>query len=182
MENDSKDVITVAKSKLKFTSESEFLIILINRLCHVDDCPPCQEQITTLCRCGSSKTTRSCSDVQVEGNEVLCEKVCRAKRLCGKHECLRRCCPLKEFEMKNKRKNTQLEAQVPLQVSELWHTCNIICGKTLSCGLHQCLELDHPKGRSCAPCLQASFDELVCACGRTVLQPPVPCGTKVQCS
>eukprot|EP00898_Chlorokybus_atmophyticus_P003433 jgi/Chlat1/4090/Chrsp26S04129 len=29
----------------------------------------------------------------------------------------------------------------------------------------------------CPPCLQASMEELSCACGRTVLQPPVPCGT-----
>ncbi|GMK53524.1 hypothetical protein CspeluHIS016_0101100 [Cutaneotrichosporon spelunceum] len=48
-----------------------------------------------------------------------------------------------------------------------------------SCGIHTCPKPDH-KG-ACGRCLQASYDELICNCGHTVVYPPVACGTKVNC-
>lgn len=35
---------------------------------------------------------------------------------------------------------------------------------------------------ACPPCLQASFEELICHCGRTTIEPPVPCNTKIVCN
>lgn len=46
----------------------------------------------------------------------------------------------------------------------------------LKCGNHLCAELCH-KG-PCSSCLEAIFEEISCSCGRTVLQPPQPCGTR----
>ncbi|TIB37961.1 hypothetical protein E3P86_01947 [Wallemia ichthyophaga] len=150
--------------------------------CHTGDCPPCQVDMTTICRCGASKVTRKCHEVQHEGDQVLCERVCHSLRLCGKHECLKRCCPLREFEDRRGKRKAVLDSHVavPDEVMQMWHTCEIICGKTLSCGRHKCMEPDH-KGK-CGPCLNASFDELTCSCGSTTLEPPIPCGMQVHCS
>ncbi|KAK1224635.1 FKBP12-associated protein [Marasmius sp. AFHP31] len=41
------------------------------------------------------------------------------------------------------------------------HECDLVCGKTLTCGNHQCEERDH-KG-PCKPCLRSSFEELICS-------------------
>jgi transcriptional repressor NF-X1 len=41
---------------------------------------------------------------------------------------------------------------------EGWHLCDVVCGKTLSCGIHRCEERDH-RG-SCPPCFQSSFEEV----------------------
>ncbi|TIB72240.1 hypothetical protein E3Q08_00454 [Wallemia mellicola] len=148
--------------------------------CHTDECPPCDAEITTVCRCGVSKVTRKCFEVQQEGEEVLCDRVCHSLRLCGKHECLKRCCPLREFEDRRGKRKALIDTQIPEEVMQMWHTCPIICGKTLSCGTHKCVEPDH-KGK-CGPCLNASFDELTCSCGNTTLEPPIPCGTEIHCT
>jgi hypothetical protein len=34
----------------------------------------------------------------------------------------------------------------------------------------------------CPRCLQSSFEELICPCNRTVIEPPVPCGTRINCA
>lgn len=46
----------------------------------------------------------------------------------------------------------------------------------LKCKNHTCPELCH-RG-PCGSCREAIFDEIACDCGRTVLQPPLPCGTR----
>ncbi|OBZ78433.1 FKBP12-associated protein 1 [Grifola frondosa] len=60
-----------------------------------------------------------------------------------------------------------------------WHECDLVCGKMFGCGNHRCEERDH-RG-VCPPCLRSSFEEMVCYCGRTVLEPPIPCGTRMNC-
>lgn len=59
---------------------------------------------------------------------------------------------------------------------EVEHICLQSCGRTLKCGKHSCQQLCH-KG-ACPSCLEAVFDEISCSCGKTVLQPPQPCGTR----
>ncbi|XP_060011212.1 transcriptional repressor NF-X1 isoform X5 [Lagenorhynchus albirostris] len=82
----------------------------------------------------------------------MCDKRCNKKRLCGRHKCNEICCVDKE------------------------HKCPLICGRKLRCGLHRCEEPCH-RG-NCQTCWQASFDELTCHCGASVIYPPVPCGTR----
>ncbi|CAH7665772.1 hypothetical protein PPACK8108_LOCUS60 [Phakopsora pachyrhizi] len=178
------------------------------KTCHSGPCGPCKASVTTVCVCGRDQISRRCIELDKLKEEALlensllpaserknsetviataiehrCERVCRVLRHCGKHTCNRRCCPLSFLENvlqtgKSKKSQTmrQHEEEDPLG----FHLCHLICNKKLSCALHTCQLRDH-KG-PCPPCLQASFDNLVCHCGSTVIHPPVPCGTKVNCS
>ncbi|KAI8602060.1 hypothetical protein EDD21DRAFT_304250 [Dissophora ornata] len=136
--------------------------------CHLGECAPCKMTVTVDCRCGSTRVQRVCSDMGMYGDEPpRCDRICRNLRACGKHECNNRCCPAKNKPKGQKYDPAALEA----------HTCPLVCGRKLKCGVHSCEMLCH-KGH-CNPCLNASFDELACACGRTVVYPPIPCGTPI---
>ena len=56
------------------------------------------------------------------------------------------------------------------------HMCTRDCGRQLSCGC-SCGVPCH-RG-ACPPCGRTSREPLVCHCGRTVVPPPVRCGTKL---
>ncbi|KAJ3752506.1 hypothetical protein EV360DRAFT_55073 [Lentinula raphanica] len=153
--------------------------------CHTSTtCPPCSVDIVRPCRCGSTIRTLKCGELHVldeetglvKEQEILCERPCMAMRACGKHQCHRVCCPLASVAKgKMKAVATQLDAD-----PDGLHECDRACGKMLSCGNHRCEERDH-RG-PCHPCLRSSFEELICFCGRTVQEPPIPCGTKIHCS
>ncbi|PLW28029.1 hypothetical protein PCANC_26449 [Puccinia coronata f. sp. avenae] len=178
------------------------------KICHLGPCGPCKSLVTTICNCGKDKIVRRCIEleelkesalvenglkspserqatetVKTEAVQYRCERPCRVLRHCGKHTCHRRCCPLSFLEnvlhTGSKQKKSQAarlhEDEDPLGL----HVCDLKCNKKLSCGLHTCQLQDH-RG-PCPTCLQASFDELFCPCGATVIQPPVPCGTKIDC-
>ncbi|KAF9266718.1 hypothetical protein L218DRAFT_921323 [Marasmius fiardii PR-910] len=160
-------------------------------LCHSGPCPPCTVDITRPCRCGSSTKTIECGDLwpvdreelaKGKEKEVLCDKPCAILRACGRHQCNRVCCPMASFTAPKSRgkKKAGVSEEVLDDALRALHECDLVCGKTLACGNHKCEERDH-RG-PCKPCLMSSFEELICTCGRTVLEPPVPCGTRVQCS
>ncbi|KDQ13108.1 hypothetical protein BOTBODRAFT_188850 [Botryobasidium botryosum FD-172 SS1] len=154
--------------------------------CHTGPCPPCTISISVACRCGDTLRYFPCSEMQerqARGEAVLCERQCPGLRHCGKHKCNRVCCPLAQLAKgvaKGKRRAVDVSALEAEEDPEGWHVCDLLCNKRLTCGLHYCTEKDH-RG-PCPPCLQSSFDELICNCGRTVLMPPIPCGTKIQCN
>ncbi|KAG7093459.1 hypothetical protein E1B28_007135 [Marasmius oreades] len=160
-------------------------------LCHAGPCPPCTVAIIRPCRCGSTTKTVKCGDLWAtdrqdtekgKEKEVLCDKPCSLLRACGRHRCNRVCCPMASFtapKSKGKKKASVAEEVLDDALRTL-HECDLVCGKTLTCGNHKCEERDH-RG-PCKPCLRSSFEELICTCGKTVLEPPVPCGTRVQCS
>lgn len=162
--------------------------------CHLGDCPPCRIPVSAPCRCGESQPTLPCHE-RVEDNAsadstpdaVLCKNTCRALRHCGRHECKRQCCPL-AFQAKSRASKpvgsrnrpptqTELDEQDPARL----HECPLPCGKQLSCGSadHTC-PLNCHRG-PCPPCLRSCFEEVSCHCGRTVLEPPVPCGQRPVC-
>ena len=150
--------------------------------CHEGECKPCRVPITLPCRCGETKQTRSCSDHETGADgdkEILCKTVCKALRNCGKHQCNKLCCPL-YFQAKSKSKKRLTPAELELQDPAGFHACDVPCGKLLSCKQHTCERGCH-RG-ACGRCLQSSFEEMVCHCGRTVLEPPVQCGTQIQCN
>ncbi|TFK20660.1 hypothetical protein FA15DRAFT_673293 [Coprinopsis marcescibilis] len=181
---------------------------LCREICHTGPCPPCTVPITRPCRCGSTTRSLPCYQAyqanqkplsasnnpagedalqQIQEREFLCERPCLALRACGKHECRRLCCPLASLasitgNRKSKKKATagmnEAAATIGTERGGL-HECDLVCGKLLSCGTHACEERDH-KG-PCPPCLRSSFEEMFCNCGRTMLEPPIPCGMKVQC-
>lgn len=165
--------------------------------CHTGPCPPCRIKVVRSCRCGATTQDVDChGDQSGEYTEIVCDRPCPALRSCGKHQCKRNCCPLASLPgIKGKGKKRVEED--PLDEYG-WHICDLVCKKQLPCGNHTCEERDH-KGH-CPPCLRSSFEEVVllscswydlrtdwdlqksCHCNRTVLAPPIPCGTKIFCS
>ncbi|WOL09846.1 NF-X1-type zinc finger protein NFXL1 [Canna indica] len=132
-------------------------------LCHEGDCPSCLVQVDQKCRCRSSIRTVECYKVTGEKEIFLCDKPCGKKKNCGRHRCSERCCPL------SKPGGELLAGD--------WdpHLCPMPCGKRLRCGQHSCQLLCH--SGYCPPCLETIFTDLTCACGKTSIPPPLPCGT-----
>lgn len=130
----------------------EDFIHTCERLCHEGDCGPCSRTSVISCRCSFRTKELPCTSLKSEDATFMCDKRCNKKRLCGRHKCNEICCVDKE------------------------HKCPLICGRKLRCGLHRCEEPCH-RG-NCQTCWQASFDELTCHCGASVIYPPVPCGTR----
>lgn len=149
-----------------------------HQTCHADDCMLCLLTVPILCRCGRVQSSTICHQGSEERPQ--CMRACKATLNCGRHECGERCCPgeRKAAERQaTKRKLRPLGAPRLLDVEvEAEHICTRLCGRLLKCGTHSCTELCH-KG-PCGSCREAIFDEVSCHCGRTVLQPPLPCGTK----
>ena len=153
--------------------------------CHTGPCPPCSVMLVRPCRCGSTTRELRCSEAQAHTDgiqdEILCDRACTALRSCGRHQCNRVCCPLASLASASRGKGKRKAAlDHEAVVDEAgWHACDLVCGKMLSCGNHTCEERDH-RG-ACPTCLRSSFEEMICYCGRTILEPPIPCGTRINC-
>ncbi|KAI0175890.1 hypothetical protein GGR52DRAFT_334260 [Hypoxylon sp. FL1284] len=143
--------------------------------CHSGTCAPCTQRMEIGCRCGRTKTSSICHQGTVETPE--CMRICRAQLNCGRHEHGQRCCPSEKKAMERvaaKRKN-RFAGPINDEV-EAEHICTRLCGRDLKCGKHKCEQICH-RG-PCLACPEAIFEEISCNCGRTVLQPPQPCGTQ----
>lgn len=146
--------------------------------CHSGPCLPCLETVEIRCRCGRISARTMCH----QGNEQQpqCMRTCKTSLNCGRHECGEHCCPA---ERKATERHATKRKLRPLGVTtrlldegfEAEHICTRLCGRLLKCGTHTCPELCH-KG-PCNSCREALFDEVSCHCGRTILHPPLPCGT-----
>ena len=148
------------------------------QICHSGPCMPCLETVSINCRCGRTISSTICHQGTEEAPQ--CMRVCRVTLNCGRHECGERCCSGERRAAERqatKRKLRPLGAppRAMDEGIEAEHICTRSCGRSLKCGNHQCPELCH-KG-PCGSCREAIFDEIPCHCGRTVLQPPLPCGT-----
>ena len=149
------------------------------QVCHSGPCPSCIENVTITCRCGRTASKSICH--QGKDEPPQCARICRANLNCGRHSCEERCC---SGERKAIDRQAARRKQRPLNtlhgnaedLFEAEHICTRQCGRPLKCGNHFCEELCH-KG-PCGTCREAIFDEVSCNCGRTVLQPPLPCGTQ----
>ncbi|KAJ3552619.1 hypothetical protein NM688_g4054 [Phlebia brevispora] len=155
--------------------------------CHIGVCPLCTVPVVRPCRCGMTTRNVPCHEDQARARgdlgEILCDKACTALRACGRHQCNRLCCPLASLAHlgKGKGKKKASAAEVGALADQSgWHECDLLCGKLLTCGNHTCEEKDH-RG-ACPSCLRSSFEEMVCNCGRTILEPPIPCGTRIHCT
>jgi len=151
------------------------------QLCHQGDCSACFQRVSIACRCGRTTSKSICHQGCEESPQ--CMRICRVSLNCGRHECGERCCAgeRKAAERQSSRRKARPLDSAPRQPGdnfEAEHICTRSCGRQLKCGNpeHRCQELCH-KG-PCGTCREAIFDELGCHCGRTVLQPPLPCGTK----
>lgn len=121
--------------------------------CHEEeDCPPCAQRTDAACACRLTRKLVACG----EADGVRCTRLCGTRLSCGRHYCREGCCP--------DRGNAAAES----------HRCLAVCDTKLPCG-HTCTELCH--AGACPPCVHFTTDTLVCACGRSQLPPPQPCGT-----
>ncbi|KAK8185956.1 hypothetical protein BC567DRAFT_240069 [Phyllosticta citribraziliensis] len=154
-----------------------------SRVCHSGDCDqvPCLEKTPISCRCEKTNLSTICHQGVEE--QPHCMRTCRATMNCGRHICGNRCCPgeKKAAERTSKRPTRRRphelgNSSIPVEMVEAEHVCVKRCGRLLKCGTHECEELCH-KG-PCRSCREAIFEEISCHCGRTVLEPPLPCGTK----
>ena len=146
--------------------------------CHECECGPCNQSRSIACRCGRTTSSTLCH--QGTESRPQCTRVCKATLNCGRHECGEHCCTgeKKASERQaSKRKHRALDApRISEDNIKAEHICLRVCGRSLKCGNHFCADLCH-KG-PCRSCLEAIFEEVSCACDRTVLHPPQPCGTK----
>ncbi|KAL2184615.1 hypothetical protein L209DRAFT_735699 [Thermothelomyces heterothallicus CBS 203.75] len=137
--------------------------------CHIGPCAPCTQYADISCRCGRTTVRSVCHQGNV--SPPLCFRICRAQLNCGRHECGEHCCPGEKAAAERRKQKRSVNENY-----EPEHICLQVCGRRLKCGKHTCQQLCH-KG-PCMSCPEAIFDEISCACGRTVLQPPQPCGTR----
>ncbi|CEM23625.1 unnamed protein product [Vitrella brassicaformis CCMP3155] len=130
-------------------------------LCHEGPCPPCSFEVKQDCRCGRKSRRTTCSEA--EKGPYICNLECKRRKSCGRHRCTVVCCPA---------------YNTPSDVLVEEHLCLLVCGKPLSCGVegHRCTNFCHLG--NCPPCPITLREPLTCACGRTALEPPLPCGTK----
>ena len=134
-----------------------------------------QIRVDILCRCGRTSTEAPCHASNIQRPE--CSRTCRAQMNCGRHQCDNVCCAgekrATERGASKRKKNAQPNANEEYEVE---HICLRTCGRALKCGKHNCEQLCH-RG-PCSACPEAIFEEIPCSCGRTVLHPPLPCGTR----
>lgn len=171
--------------------------------CHNGDCEGCEAMVPTRCRCGSSVRDLACAAVnlppdgkgkskrrEIRGgaggaplsrSTVVCTRLCKKWLVCGSHRCARQCCPWSSDAAAAALRDGappvgdgDAEAQPPGQGPG--HMCLRVCGKPLACGNHTCDEFCHLG--ECPPCAVTSYAPLACRCGRTVISPPVLCGTE----
>ncbi|KAK9455060.1 ribosomal L15-domain-containing protein [Dipodascopsis uninucleata] len=142
-------------------------------ICHLGDCGPCMNQVTVQCLCKFNKIKLSCSDLLL--GTPRCQRTCRIQLNCQRHECGAQCCLGEKAALdrisRKKKDNQNLDVIIEPQ-----HICTRTCNNILKCGNHRCQMTCH-RGQ-CMPCLEASFDELSCHCGKTKMMPPIPCGAK----
>ncbi|KAJ2162099.1 FKBP12-associated protein [Coemansia sp. RSA 552] len=138
--------------------------------CHDGPCPPCKVMVSSSCRCGAKAFQIECHKARGHGEELRCNRVCSKKRACRRHQCLERCCPSDHTDVGGV--VVPSERIEPDTVDP--HQCTQECDRMLHCKNHRCTGYCH-RG-ACPPCQSVSYEELSCACGRTRLYPPIPCG------
>ena len=130
-------------------------------MCHIGDCPECEEIIVQSCRCENSWRNIKCHKARL-GSAVdrvfTCEKICTKTKACGNHKCHSVCCNATKYDDPEGR-----------------HLCVKICEKPLACKNHKCDLFCHLGG--CPPCQVIINQPLTCYCGAAVTYPPIKCGS-----
>lgn len=147
-----------------------------DQLCHTGPCGACLRRVPISCRCGRNTSLSVCHQGNIQPPQ--CFRVCKAGLHCGRHTCSERCCPGEQSAIERQAARRKLKPHLRPADEEIEaeHICTRICDRMLKCGRHTCPELCH-KG-ACNTCREAIFEEISCHCGRSVLHPPLPCGTK----
>ncbi|KAF5734584.1 NF-X1-type zinc finger protein NFXL1 [Tripterygium wilfordii] len=170
--------------------------------CHPGPCPPCKAFAPPrICPCGKKVITTRCSDRK---SVLTCGRHCDKLLDCQRHRCenichLGPCDPclvLINASCFCKRKVEvvlcgEMAVKGEVKAEDGVFSCNLICGKTLSCGNHDCVETCHPG--LCGDCDLMPGRVKSCCCGKTSLQEerqscldPIPtcsqkCGKALPC-
>lgn len=146
------------------------------KVCHTGSCGICMRPTSITCRCGRNTMTTPCPDKNAQ--QPQCPRICKAGLHCGRHSCNERCCSGEQraLERQAMRRKLRSHLRPSDEDVEAEHICTRLCGRTLKCGRHTCPEICH-KG-ACNTCREAIFEEISCNCGRSILHPPLPCGTQ----
>ncbi|PLB54204.1 hypothetical protein P170DRAFT_431840 [Aspergillus steynii IBT 23096] len=147
-----------------------------DKICHTGPCGSCMRNVPIQCRCGRNSFMTVCHQGTIEPPQ--CFRTCKTGLHCGRHACAERCCPgeQKAVERQALRRKLKSHLRPSDEDVEAEHICTRVCGRLLKCGRHTCPEICH-KG-PCNTCREAIFEEISCNCGRSVLHPPLPCGTQ----
>ncbi|GEQ72001.1 hypothetical protein JCM33374_g5687 [Metschnikowia sp. JCM 33374] len=152
--------------------------------CHEGPCE-CFNILETKCSCGYCTFLTTCKAVQ-QGFVPKCHRKCTAMLNCRRHWHREKCCEFEQVALKRERETKKLarnrvRSNFDDQVftMEPSHICTKTCNLMKSCGLHRCEALCH--SGNCGVCLEASNEDLICNCGKTVVPAPVRCGTKLNC-
>lgn len=154
---------------------------LCDKTCHDDDCGVCLRSVCITCRCGRTTSTSICHQGE-ESEPPQCMRTCKTGLNCGRHECGDKCCAGESKAMErlsSKKKKAFNPGTSNAQNDDGFepeHICTRPCGRLLKCGTHNCPMLCH-RG-ACNTCLEASFEDLSCHCGGTIIAAPIPCGAK----
>ncbi|KAL3529098.1 hypothetical protein ACH5RR_008420 [Cinchona calisaya] len=163
---------------------------------HVGPCGSCEVLVNASCFCRKKIEVVLCGDMVVKGEiradgVFSCSSTCGKKLGCGNHVCDDICRPRPCGEC-----DFQTVECYKTRAENENFTCDKPCGQKKNCGRHQCSErccpLSNPYNsisgnwdpHLCSmPCvaivlrLDTIFTDLTCACGRTSIPPPLPCGT-----
>ncbi|KAI3920812.1 hypothetical protein MKW98_005638 [Papaver atlanticum] len=154
-------------------------------VCHPGQCGECEVMPGNIKSCPYGKTllqkertlpcqVHRCKEMCHVGDSSLCVVTVNQKCRCGSSSRLLNA---------TKRRRIYLPVRSPVPLSDSnsrysgWdpHLCSMLCGKKLRCGQHSCESLCHSSHYP--PCPETIFIDLACACGKTSLPPPQPCGT-----
>ncbi|CCE62793.1 hypothetical protein TPHA_0D01530 [Tetrapisispora phaffii CBS 4417] len=143
-------------------------------ICHNGSCmDPCIQLEVTNCSCLQKHFLVPCNFEQTP----KCTFKCESLMSCRRHRCPKKCCTGKPEADKRKKMLLTREELNDESLVEAVHICLKECNLKLSCGIHDCTRKCHP-GR-CPSCLISDSNDLVCPCGKTVIEAPVRCGSKL---
>ncbi|CUM66527.1 uncharacterized protein PRCAT00004194001 [Priceomyces carsonii] len=152
--------------------------------CHAGPCI-CFNIIETPCSCENYSFLVPCKFLQ-SGMKPKCTHKCSVLLNCRKHYHKEVCCAFEKHGLKRERSkkkalrnNIRATFDDELMSIEPVHICTRPCNRLKSCKIHYCEALCH--SGSCGVCLESSNEDLVCHCGKTVIEAPVRCGTKLVC-
>lgn len=143
--------------------------------CHTGECmDPCTIIEKRKCSCEQRTFLTPCGFKEDPNCNIKCESLMS----CRRHRCLERCCTGRPNAEK-RRKATSFGSRDLADESlvEAEHICLKECNLMLTCGIHKCKRKCHPG--KCPPCIESDSNDLVCPCGKTVIEAPVRCGTKL---
>lgn len=150
--------------------------------CHQGPCQ-CIDVVALKCQCQRHEYDVPCAFAQL-GIQPTCRHKCDALLSCRKHYHRGECCPLEPQALARERERKKASRQGirssrdnDIMTIEPVHICTKPCNQLKPCGNHYCEALCHPG--ACSTCYELSNDDLVCACGKTVVEAPVRCGTKL---